>query len=75
VVEVGALRCVPQPHDGEALTPIEMAEVAIGQLLDAHALHRALKCCGLEVAVAAWVPAGPEGGCVGGFWSAYLAVE
>jgi hypothetical protein len=49
-----------------------MTEVAIGQLLDANALHRALKCCGLDIGVAAYTPLGPEGGCVGGSWLAFL---
>ena len=74
-VEVGALRCLPQPSDGEALNPILMAEVAVEQVLDASALHRAVKCCGLDVAVERYVPVGPAGGCVGGFWLAYLAVD
>ena len=73
-VEVGALRCMPQPGDGELLAPAEMAEVAVGQILDASALHRAIKCCGLDVAVQLYQPTGPQGGCVGGFWMAYLAV-
>jgi hypothetical protein len=43
---------------------------------DAFALYRALRCCqGVEVAAEAWTPVGPEGGCVGGQWTAYLAVD
>jgi hypothetical protein len=74
-VEVGALRCVPQPSDGTVLDPIAMGEVAIIQVLDASALHRAVKCCGYDVAIETYIPVGPSGGCVGGFWRAFLAVD
>lgn len=73
-VEVGALRCVPQSTDGSLIDPEAMADVAVNQILDASALHRAIKCCGVEAAVATYSPVGPSGGCVGGFWLAYLAV-
>jgi hypothetical protein len=73
-VEVGALRCLPQPESGELLDVDGMAEIAIAQVLDASALHRAIKCCGVEAAVEVYQPLGPTGGCVGGLWRAYLAV-
>lgn len=73
-VEVGALRCLPQPAGGEVLDPTSMSEVAIAQALDASALHRAIKCCGIDAAVQSYLPVGPSGGCVGGFWLAYVAV-
>ena len=74
-IEAGALRCMPQPPSGEVLAPGPMAEVAIRQVLDAGAIHTALKCCGLKVAVNRWQPLGPSGGCVGGSWLAFLAVS
>lgn len=74
-VEVGALRCLPQPPDGSPLDPVAMADIAVIQALDASALYRAVKCCGTEAAVEVYQPVGPQGGCVGGFWRAYLAVE
>jgi len=75
VVEVGALRCMPMPSDGEIASPDELALVTVEQVLDAQALYRALKCYGLEVAVESYTPVGPAGGCVGGFWRAYLALD
>lgn len=74
-VEVGALRCLPTLPDGALLDPDSMAEVALAQILDASALHRAVKCCGVEAAIETYVPVGPAGGCVGGFWRAFLAVD
>jgi hypothetical protein len=73
-VEVGALRCFPQPADGELPSPAALAEVAIDQALDAAALFKAIRCCDLELAVEVYRPVGPEGMCVGGFWTAYAAV-
>jgi hypothetical protein len=73
-VEVGALRCVPQQSDGSIIPPDLMAEVAIGQVLDAAALRTAIKCCGFDAALGAWLPIGPAGGCVGGYWMAFLDV-
>lgn len=74
-IEVGALRCFPYTSDGDAPPPTEMADAAVVQILDASALHRAIKCCSVEVAVQSYTPVGPMGGCVGGYWTAFLAVE
>lgn len=74
-LEVGALRCLPVPHDGSVLDVGPMAEVAIGQMLDARALRKAIKCCGHSFGLGAWVPLGPSGGCVGGAWTAYLDMD
>jgi hypothetical protein len=74
-VEVGALRCLHQPTDGELLGPEAMSFVAIEQVLDAQALYRALKCYGYQIAAEGYVPVGPQGGCVGGFWRAHLALD
>lgn len=74
-IEVGVLRCMPQPDDGELLPPDEMLTVTMTTMLDARAIHTAIKCCdGVEAAVEQYTPVGPLGGCVGGFWTAYLDV-
>jgi hypothetical protein len=72
-IEVGALRCIPQGE--EIPTPVQMAEVTLGVVMDARALYKAVKCCGYEVGIERYQPVGPEGGCVGGFWVAYLALD
>ena len=71
-IEVGSLRCFPQPEDGGIVSPEDMTEVAVNQYLDGRALHDAIHCCGLTTALETYVPVGPAGGCVGGFWQAYL---
>lgn len=73
-VEVGALRCFPLLPDGELPDPATMADVTMRQLLDSQAIHAALRCCAtsLDIAIEAYRPVGPEGSCVGGYWTAYL---
>jgi hypothetical protein len=73
-VEVGALRCLPESDDLPA--PDQLAGTSLTMMADATALYQALRCCSAsQVAPELWTPLGPQGGCVGGAWSAYLAVE
>ena len=74
-IEVGALRCVPQMPDGSPVDVTTMADVALAQLLDARALHAAMQCCGFDITAEVYTPTGPEGGCVGGFWTGYIALS
>lgn len=75
-VEVGALRCLPVLEDGEILSPDDMNMLAAEQMQDAHALYRALLCCEApSVSLQGWQPLGPEGGCVGGMWTAYIGSD
>jgi hypothetical protein len=73
-VEAGALRCMPTPPDGQMPSALEMTETALAQAADARALHQAISCCGLDIAIESYVPLGPLGGCVGGVWGAFLDV-
>ena len=74
MIEVGAVRCIPSPEDG-AIPPAEdMAMYAADQMQDAHALYRALLCCEApSMLVQSWTPIGPDGGCLGGTWLAWMA--
>lgn len=74
-VEVGAVRCMPLTEDGSPLSAQLMTEVALNQIFDARALHAAMKCCDLSIAAELYTPYGPEGGCVGGWWTAYLPLD
>ncbi|HEY6416443.1 MAG TPA: hypothetical protein VIX41_09405 [Acidimicrobiales bacterium] len=74
-VEIGALRCLPQRVDGAVLEPAQMADVALAQISDAWALRRSLLCCGTTYALGEYLPVGPAGGCVGGIWTAWLALD
>lgn len=75
-LEVGAIRCMPLTTDGALPTPEQLGDVTLHQLMDALALRTAIQCCGVaDIALGLYTPTGPEGGCVGGFWSAFLAVD
>jgi hypothetical protein len=74
-IEVGAMRCIPVHDDGLPLAEADMAEVWVGQMLDTWALYKALTCCEAPgMSVQSYTPVGPEGGCVGGFWTAYVSM-
>lgn len=78
-VEVGALRCMSMGQ--EIASPEEMADTSLSQVLDARALWLALKCCqdnngrSIEISPDVYTPVGPLGGCVGGFWTAFLTLD
>jgi hypothetical protein len=72
-LEVGVLRCFPQPEDGSLPTDDVLTEVALAQIADAEALYSVLVCC-QGIGVGQYVPVGQAGGCVGGFWTAYASV-
>lgn len=76
-IEVGALRCMPVADtDGSVPSPETLAITAMIQYRDMNALYRALKCCDVpQISVEAYTPVGPDGGCVGGGWTAYVSFE
>ena len=75
-VEIGALRCLPQPAEGTVVDPAVMTEVALSVAADTWALYRAAECCeASDKAIVGYLPLGPSGGCVGGSWSIFLAVD
>ena len=75
-IEIGVVRCMPTMPDGSGATPTMLAEVVLGQMVDAAAIHRAMLCCeNVRVAPETYVPRGPLGGCVGGAWTAYLEIR
>lgn len=76
-IEVGALRCMPvSDNEGELPSSEQITMTSMETYADLAALYRALLCCDFEaIAVEAWVPVGPQGGCVGGVWGAYFALE
>ena len=73
-----SVRCAAcrQPDGGELLDPVSMAEVAVIQTLDASALHRASSAAAAQTAVETYgADSARPGGCVGGFWRVYLALD
>lgn len=76
-VELGVLRCVPQPADGELLDPALMFDVVMGQWHDMYAMQRAIMCCDgyTDRALEAYTPLGPQGACVGGAWTFWMGLD
>lgn len=74
-IEVGSVRCMPITQDGSALESEQLMEVWVSQMLDAEALHRAVLCCEAPiVTLGTYTPVGPSGGCVGGYWTAFVGL-
>jgi hypothetical protein len=75
VIEVGILRCaLVIGEDGSLPTEEEQLIAARVAAADMAASLSALRCCvnKKDVRVLSWQPVGPEGGCVGGAWTAVL---
>jgi len=74
--EVGVVRCIPtMEEDGSLPSPADVSEAAVNLLQDQWALHKAIRCCEFtrgSIVLESWTPTGPQGGCVGGFWSCYV---
>lgn len=81
-IEVGSLRCMPtMMDDGSLPPPNEVADSALGVLLDHDAMLYALTCCapegfrGWTVAIESYQALGPQGNCGGGAWLAHLTFD
>lgn len=73
---VGIVRCAPSPDD-QGNPPSLGDQFATSQLVvaDMMAMRRAIMCCaqaqkGRDYTLGFYLPVGPEGGCVGGVWTA-----
>ena len=75
-IDVGIQRCFPTMEEDGTLPPAGViTETALNVMQDQWALHKAIRCCEFEqgkIVLGSWTPIGPQGGCVGGFWTAYL---
>lgn len=70
-VAIGTLRCAAtQNSRGRPPTAQAITGDAVAQLRDANRLAQFLTCSGLVDGVTGYTPAGPDGGCVGGEWTA-----
>jgi hypothetical protein len=76
-VELGIVRCASMPDDeGNPPAPADLQADAALQVADAMALRKAATCCAPErdFILGAYIPVGPAGGLVGGFWTLSLQV-
>lgn len=73
-LEIGVLRCAPtMTEDGEPPSAEEVTASALEGLLDRYALLCAIRASTFSPkAIELFTPVGPDGGCVGGFWSVWV---
>jgi len=70
-LEVGVLRCITVPEDGEAPTETDVLAAAMVAMDDMNTIQ----CAGMnseafdDLTLGTWVPVGPQGGQYGGVWS------
>lgn len=78
-VEVGIARCAPGVDDfGNMPTEADHLEAALAMAVDAGIVLEVISCGkvgGLTIGPGAWNPFGPDGGCVGGVWTATIEVQ
>lgn len=77
-IEVGIARCIEVPYDGQAPT-VEMQEAAvIAQVDDIQTIRKVIACCPtlreLEYELGTYIPIGPEGVVVAGFWTVSVVI-
>lgn len=70
-LEVGVIRCVEIPEDGEAPTAMEVTVAGLQALEDMNTLQCAAMECEVweSITIGSWVPLGPLGGQYGGVWT------
>jgi hypothetical protein len=70
-LEVGVLRCITIPEDGEAPTATDVLVAALQAMDDMKAIQCAAMSCEVWESISAgqWQPSGPLGGQYGGTWS------
>jgi hypothetical protein len=73
---IGALRCIPvAEQDGTLPNEEALLETGLGVFADMAAIRTAVSCCEVgDRALGVWTPLGARGGCVGGEWSAWVAL-
>jgi hypothetical protein len=70
-LEVGVLRCLDIPEDGEAPTASDVLVAATQAMADMNAIYCAAMGCDVwdSIDSGSWVPTGPLGGQYGGIWT------
>lgn len=75
-VELGVLRCAATLDDaGRAPSAREISRDGAQGIRDMSALLGVLRCSDDVAQLGAWTPVGPNGGCVGGFWTVQMLLS
>ena len=75
-LRVGVLRCLGGAEDDGNIEAEAYDAAALRQHNDALAVRRAVRCCSddISVRIGQYTPEGPDGNCVGGFWSVTIGL-
>lgn len=69
-IELGILRCASVVNNqGKAPRPETLTDEGLRGIADMAALLEAIQCNDRTRTIGRWTPRGPDGGCVGGFWT------
>lgn len=75
-VELGIVRCALVLDDqGTAPNAADLTAEGLAGLADMGALLEAIKCFPATRSISRWTPTGPQGGCVGGFWTLSIRLD
>jgi hypothetical protein len=74
-VDLGIVRCLPvMDDDGDPPDPDELSASALSMMDDMFAIKHAIAQVADKVHILGnWVPQGPVGGCVGGYWTLFVS--
>lgn len=77
-LEVGIIRSIVIPEDGEAMEPEELLSGSQLQIADMLTMQQALQCCEAlaneDFVLGTYLPSGPDGALLGGVWPASVLV-
>lgn len=75
-LEVGIIRCIETPEEGEAPTASDMLVAATQAMTDMQTIYCAAMSCEVwgSITVGQWTPMGPLGGQYGGTWHFIVTV-
>lgn len=75
-IEIGVVRCIEVPSDGEAPTVSALLAASVQQIRDMVAIRKAILCCEHfeDYMLGTYTPIGPEGPQIGGIWTMAVLV-
>lgn len=73
-VHVGISRCATLTEEGKLASTDALMHDAHKVYSDAQALYSAVVACKRKAVATTWTPQGPEGGCIGGYWTVEVPV-
>lgn len=77
-IQVGVIRCLEYPDDGQPPTQETLEAATLQQMEDMTTIRRVIECCDAldfhDHEINTYTPHGPQGMVVGGWWSLSVAI-